>query len=321
MIVLVVAADGAPRVRRRARTSSATTRAGRCCREPALPDELDVRRGAPAARAHPGAGRQVDLAPRAAVRGDRRRAQHAHAPRDRRRRRARRSAALDAARREGPHRRRRGTIVFGARRRRTARSRTTCIDCGNSGTTMRVLSGLLAGRPFLSVLTGDASLRERPMATRRRTAARDGCARRRPRRRRRARRSSIRGGASARHAPRARGRARAGEVRAAARRASRPTATTEIVSPAPTRDHTERMLGALGCAGRRSTGSSVRVQRGAPDAVRARRSRRSVVGRVLRRRGVDHARLGDRRSRTSRSTRRGSGSSTCCAAWAPTSTS
>jgi 3-phosphoshikimate 1-carboxyvinyltransferase len=37
------------------------------------------------------------------------------------------------------------------------------LDCGNSGTTMRLLSGLLAGRPFLSVLTGDASLRTRPM--------------------------------------------------------------------------------------------------------------------------------------------------------------
>jgi 3-phosphoshikimate 1-carboxyvinyltransferase len=38
------------------------------------------------------------------------------------------------------------------------------IDCANSGTTMRVLSGILAGRSFLSVLTGDASLRRRPMA-------------------------------------------------------------------------------------------------------------------------------------------------------------
>ena len=33
------------------------------------------------------------------------------------------------------------------------------IDCANSGTAMRILSGLLAGRPFLSVLDGDASLR------------------------------------------------------------------------------------------------------------------------------------------------------------------
>jgi 3-phosphoshikimate 1-carboxyvinyltransferase len=37
------------------------------------------------------------------------------------------------------------------------------IDCGNSGTTMRLLSGVLAGRPFSSVLDGDASLRRRPM--------------------------------------------------------------------------------------------------------------------------------------------------------------
>jgi len=37
------------------------------------------------------------------------------------------------------------------------------IDCGNSGTTMRLLSGLLAGRPFASRLDGDTSLRSRPM--------------------------------------------------------------------------------------------------------------------------------------------------------------
>ena len=37
------------------------------------------------------------------------------------------------------------------------------LDCGNSGTTMRLLAGVLAGRPFQSVLTGDASLSRRPM--------------------------------------------------------------------------------------------------------------------------------------------------------------
>jgi 3-phosphoshikimate 1-carboxyvinyltransferase len=37
------------------------------------------------------------------------------------------------------------------------------IDCGNSGTTMRMLSGVLSGNPFFSVLTGDKSLRKRPM--------------------------------------------------------------------------------------------------------------------------------------------------------------
>jgi len=38
------------------------------------------------------------------------------------------------------------------------------LDCGNSGTSIRLLTGLLAGYPFLSVLTGDVSLRSRPMA-------------------------------------------------------------------------------------------------------------------------------------------------------------
>lgn len=37
------------------------------------------------------------------------------------------------------------------------------LDCGNSGTTLRLLSGLLSGRPFFSVLSGDASLNKRPM--------------------------------------------------------------------------------------------------------------------------------------------------------------
>lgn len=37
------------------------------------------------------------------------------------------------------------------------------IDCGNSGTTMRLMSGLMAGQNFFSVLTGDKYLRQRPM--------------------------------------------------------------------------------------------------------------------------------------------------------------
>ena len=38
------------------------------------------------------------------------------------------------------------------------------LQAGNSGTTMRLLAGVLAGQPFRSVLDGDASLRRRPMA-------------------------------------------------------------------------------------------------------------------------------------------------------------
>ncbi len=37
------------------------------------------------------------------------------------------------------------------------------LDTGNSGTSMRLLSGILASQPFVSVITGDASLRGRPM--------------------------------------------------------------------------------------------------------------------------------------------------------------
>ena len=37
------------------------------------------------------------------------------------------------------------------------------LDVGNSGTTIRLLAGLLAGHPFHSVLTGDASIRRRPL--------------------------------------------------------------------------------------------------------------------------------------------------------------
>lgn len=37
------------------------------------------------------------------------------------------------------------------------------INCGNSGTTMRLLAGILAGQPFESTLIGDESLSKRPM--------------------------------------------------------------------------------------------------------------------------------------------------------------
>lgn len=40
---------------------------------------------------------------------------------------------------------------------------TNTLDAGNSGTTMRLVTGLLAGQSFISVITGDDSLRRRPM--------------------------------------------------------------------------------------------------------------------------------------------------------------
>ena len=50
-----------------------------------------------------------------------------------------------------------GMGLEGLRRSRRA------LDAGNSGTTMRLLAGVLSGQPFESTLTGDDSLRRRPM--------------------------------------------------------------------------------------------------------------------------------------------------------------
>ena len=47
---------------------------------------------------------------------------------------------------------------------RTWRAPESPIDCANSGTTMRLLAGAAAGRPFLTTLVGDASLMQRPMS-------------------------------------------------------------------------------------------------------------------------------------------------------------
>lgn len=43
------------------------------------------------------------------------------------------------------------------------RAPSAALNCGNSGTTMRLLAGILAGQSFDSIMTGDESLRARPM--------------------------------------------------------------------------------------------------------------------------------------------------------------
>ncbi|MCE5194079.1 MAG: 3-phosphoshikimate 1-carboxyvinyltransferase [Nitrospiraceae bacterium] len=55
-------------------------------------------------------------------------------------------------------------IIINSRGFRGLKESADIIDCGNSGTTIRLLSGILAGNSFISTLTGDASLRKRPMA-------------------------------------------------------------------------------------------------------------------------------------------------------------
>jgi 3-phosphoshikimate 1-carboxyvinyltransferase len=56
-----------------------------------------------------------------------------------------------------------GEIVVRGRGLEAWRAPSAPLDCGNSGTTARLMMGLLASRPFSATLTGDGSLRGRPM--------------------------------------------------------------------------------------------------------------------------------------------------------------
>jgi len=55
------------------------------------------------------------------------------------------------------------TFIVEGKRRFGFRKPSDVLDAGNSGTTIRLISGLLAGQSFDSVITGDSSLRKRPM--------------------------------------------------------------------------------------------------------------------------------------------------------------
>lgn len=118
------------------------------------------------------------------------------------------------------------------------------IDCGNSGTTLRLLTGLVAGLPMCTVLTGDASLRRRPMG--------------RVVEPLRAMGAHILGREEGRFAPLAVAgqRLKGLEVRLPIASAQVKSAVllaglaaegrTAVTEPVRSRDHTERMLGAFG---------------------------------------------------------------------------
>ncbi len=136
------------------------------------------------------------------------------------------------------------------------------LDCGNSGTSIRLLTGLLAGRPFLSVLSGDESLVERPMARvieplRAMGAHLDGRAgdTKPP--------IVVRGGDLVGRVHRL-GVASAQVKTALLLAGLQAAGTTEVVEPAASRDHTERMLAALGAPITRVDDRAVRVTAGAP---------------------------------------------------------
>jgi len=118
------------------------------------------------------------------------------------------------------------------------------LDCGNSGTTMRLMSGVLSGQDSHSVLTGDDSLRSRPMgrvveplrAMGARIDGREG-GRYAP--------LSVRGGGL--HGIRYRLPVASAQVKSAVLLAGLfAEGETVVEEPEQTRDHTERMLAAMG---------------------------------------------------------------------------
>ncbi len=135
------------------------------------------------------------------------------------------------------------------------------LDCGNSGTTLRIGIGLLAGRPWHGVLTGDSSLVKRPMRRvvdplRAMGAVIDG------RDNGALAPLSIRGGGL--HGVRHELAVASAQVKSALVLAGlQADGVTEIVEPGPSRDHTERMLAAFGAPVTR-TADGVRVEAGAP---------------------------------------------------------
>ena len=130
------------------------------------------------------------------------------------------------------------------------------LDCGNSGTTMRLMAGVLSGQPFGSVLTGDDSLRSRPMARVVEPLREMG--------------ATIDGREGGRFAPLS---IRGGGLRGITYRTPMASAQvksavllaglfaegdTTVIEPEATRDHTERMLDAMGVRLQRE-GSVVRI--------------------------------------------------------------
>jgi 3-phosphoshikimate 1-carboxyvinyltransferase len=118
------------------------------------------------------------------------------------------------------------------------------LDCGGSGTTMRLLAGILAGQPFLSVMKGNEALRRRPMGRVIDPLRQMG--------------ATILGREGNRLPPLAiLGRdlhfieyampVASAQVKSALLLAALfATAQTTIIEPGPTRDHTERMLSTFG---------------------------------------------------------------------------
>lgn len=136
------------------------------------------------------------------------------------------------------------------------------VDCGNSGTTARLLLGLLAGQPFATVLTGDESLRRRPMERVVEPLTRMGA--RVVGRRGGGRLPLAIAGGRPLHPIRHVSPVASAQVKSAVLLAGLwASGPVTVVEPAQSRDHTERMLSAFG-AEVRVEGAAVTVAPGRP---------------------------------------------------------
>jgi 3-phosphoshikimate 1-carboxyvinyltransferase len=133
---------------------------------------------------------------------------------------------------------------------------STILDAGNSGSTLRMLAGVVAGRPFRSVLDGDASLRARPVervaAPLRAMGARIATSDGRPP-------LTIDGGTlrAAEHTLTV----ASAQVKTAILLAGlQADGRTSVTEPSPSRDHTERLLPCFG-APVRIDGTTVSIER------------------------------------------------------------
>ena len=146
---------------------------------------------------------------------------------------------------------------------RGLKSPDTVLDVGNSGTTIRLLMGILAGQSFAASITGDASIRQRPMG---RVAA--------PLRLMGADISSDRAPVNIRPVPALKGihyhlPMASAQVKSALLLAGLyADGATSVTEPAVSRDHTELMLAAMGVPLRRS-GLTVTLAGGHPLRSRA----------------------------------------------------
>jgi 3-phosphoshikimate 1-carboxyvinyltransferase len=133
-------------------------------------------------------------------------------------------------------------VTIDGRGIRQFRSPDAPLDAGNSGTTMRMLAGILAAQPFTSTMTGDESLSRRPMRRVIEPLATMG-----------ARIEAVDGHApltvhgSTLHAVDYAPTVPSAQVKSAVLLAGLHTeGTTSVTEPAQTRDHTERALAAFG---------------------------------------------------------------------------